>query len=342
MCEVAGEDPLGRGAPEAFLNPLRTPREQRAEESMPSRILIAGAAGLVGQNLIARLGGSPEWEIVAIDKHPNNVEVLRRLHPNITVIEADLATEGAWTTAAAGCDVIIMLQAQIGGLDPEAFERNNIAATAHLLTVAASSKAFVIHVSSSVVNSHAHDFYTQSKTRQEAMVVNAGVVHVVLRPTLMFGWFDRKHLGWLRRFIGRTPVFPIPGSGRYLRQPLYAGDFANIIRACLERRITGVYNISGLEKIDYIDLIRIIRQIDGSRTAIVNIPTWLFGLMLRTYALFGPDPPFTVDQLKALRTPDVFEVIDWPGIFGVTPTPLRQALEVTFKDPVYSEIELEF
>ena len=62
----------------------------------------------------------------------------------------------------------------------------------------------------------------------------------------MFGWFDRKHLGWLARFMARAPRFPIPGHGRYLRQPLYAGDFCDIVIACLERRITGVYNISGL------------------------------------------------------------------------------------------------
>ena len=140
----------------------------------------------------------------------------------------------------------------------------------------------------------------------------------------------------------KAPVFPIPGSGRYLRQPLYAGDFANIIRACLQRRVEGAYNISGLERIDYIDLIRMIREIDGARTPIVKIPVWLFGLLLRTYALVDRNPPFTAAQLKALTTPDIFEVIDWPEIFGVTATPLRQALTDTFKDPVYGEIELAF
>jgi nucleoside-diphosphate-sugar epimerase len=165
---------------------------------------------------------------------------------------------------------------------------------------------------------------------------------VILRPTLMFGWFDRKHLGWLRRFMRRAPVFPIPGSGRYLRQPLYAGDFANIIRACLQRRVSGAYNISGLDRIDYIDLIRLIREIEGSRTPIVRIPVRLFSALLQTYALFDRDPPFTVAQLKALTTPDIFEVIDWPAIFGVQPTPLREALATTFKDPAYGEIELTF
>ena len=79
----------------------------------------------------------------------------------------------------------------------------------------------------------------QSKDAQEKLVVESGLPVVVLRPTLMFGWFDRKHLGWLARFMQKTPVFPVPGNGRYLRQPLYAGDFCDIIMACIERRPSG-------------------------------------------------------------------------------------------------------
>jgi hypothetical protein len=40
--------------------------------------------------------------------------------------------------------------------------------------------------------------------------------------------------------------------------------------------------------------------------------------------------------------PDIFEVIDWPRIFGIKATPLRTALEQTYCDPVYSKVILEF
>ena len=104
-------------------------------------------------------------------------------------------------------------------------------------------------------------------------MVGSGLPVVVLRPTLMFGWFDRKHLGWLARFMQKAPLFPIPGSGRYLRQPLYAGDFCDIIMACIEQRPAGkAYNISGQEKIDYIDLIRAVKEACGARAPIVRIP----------------------------------------------------------------------
>jgi nucleoside-diphosphate-sugar epimerase len=193
-----------------------------------------------------------------------------------------------------------------------------------------------------VVNSAAIDLYTESKKAQETLVLQSGIPAVVLRPTLMFGWFDRKHLGWLARFMRRAPVFPVPGNGRYLRQPLYAGDFAAIIAACLDRRIEGAFNISGLETIDYIDLVRELRRATGARTPVVRIPYRLFWLLLKAYAVIDRDPPFTTSQLEALVTPDVFEVIDWPGIFGVAPTPLRDALDQTFRDPRYAQIVLDF
>lgn len=306
-------------------------------------VVIAGAAGLVGQNLIPRLKNTGRFRLIAIDKHAANVAVLRRMHPDITIIEADMAEPGPWQDALSGANALIMLQAQIGGLDPEPFRRNNVLSTENALAaLRKADRPYLVHVSSSVINSMARDLYTESKRAQEDIVAASGVNHVILRPTLMFGWFDRKHLGWLRRFMDRTPVFPVPGDGKFLRQPLYAGDFAAIVAQCLEKRLNGTYDISGLERIDYIDLLRLIRETVKSRTAIITIPYGLFWLLLKTYSVVDRDPPFTTAQLAALATPDLFAEIDWPTIFGVRRTPLREALSETYLDPTYSNVVLEF
>jgi nucleoside-diphosphate-sugar epimerase len=307
------------------------------------RIALTGAAGLVGQNLIPRLKARGYGDIVALDKHGANTAILRRLHPDLTVIETDLARDDGWQAAVADADVVILAHAQIGGLDEAAFTANNVTATERVIAAVRAKTPYVVHLSSSVVESAADDWYVRSKDAQEKLVVGSGLPVVVLRPTLMFGWFDRKHLGWLARFMQKAPLFPIPGSGRYLRQPLYAGDFCDIIMACIEQRPAGkAYNISGQEKIDYIDLIRAVREACGARAPIVRIPYSLFWAMLYVYALFDRDPPFTTTQLEALVTPDVFEVIDWPGIFGVKATPLKAALAETYRHPTYSQIVLEF
>jgi nucleoside-diphosphate-sugar epimerase len=311
---------------------------------MPSRkIVITGAAGLVGQNLLPRLKQKNLGEIVCIDKHANNAAILRQFHPELRVLVADMASPGPWQQELVGCTHLVSGHAQIGGLRPEEFIRNNITATERLLEAAARNHVgYIVSISSSVVNSLAVDDYTETKKAQEALVAASGIKQVVLRPTLMFGWFDRKHVGWLARFMQRTPVFPIPGNGRYLRQPLYGGDFADIIASSLASEITGAYNITGQQRIDYIDLIRAVKDATRARTRIVKIPYSLFWLLLKANALFDKDPAFTPKQLEALVTPDVFEVIDWPASFNVRAPPRAEALNATFRDPTYSPVTLDF
>ena len=224
-----------------------------------------------------------------------------------------------------------------------AFWENNVEASKHILAAAeAHAVPYFVGISSSVVNSTADDFYTRTKTAQEKIFDASPVPHIVLRPTLMFGWFDRKHLGWLRRFMDRALVFPIPGDGNFTRQPLYVGDFVSIILAAIGRRVTGTYDISGLEQISYGDLIRTVHAIVEPRARIVHIPYRLFWLLLWIYARFDKNPPFTTRQLEALVIPETFPVIDWPEIFGIKATPLRSALEETYLDPDYGRVVLEF
>jgi nucleoside-diphosphate-sugar epimerase len=308
------------------------------------KVVLPGGAGLVGQNLIARLLRAGYTDIVAIDKHHENLKVLRKLYPSVQAIEADLADPGPWEDSLAGAGAVVMLQAQIGGNNPALFVRNNMTASERVLAAMKRHQVpYLVHISSSVVESVANDDYTKSKADQEKLVLSSGFPCVVLRPTLMFGWFDRKHLGWLSRFMRKVPVFPIPGHGRYMRQPLYVGDFSNIIVRCIETAYSGeVLNISGIEKIDYVDMIRQIRDTIQVRTPIVHIPYGLFKTLLDTWALFDKDPPFTSDQLSALTAGDEFEVIDWPGKFGLKATPFAAAIKETYTDPEYSKVVLEF
>jgi nucleoside-diphosphate-sugar epimerase len=308
------------------------------------KIILPGGAGLVGQNLVARLKAKGYTNIVVLDKRRANLAVLKLVQPDITAEHADLAEPGNWQRHFEGAEVVLMLQAQIGGIDYIQFERNNIDSTRHLLnTMKENNVSYLVHVSSSVVESVANDWYANTKKEQERMVRESGITNVVLRPTLMFGWFDRKHLGWLARFMRKMPVFPIPGHGRYMRQPLYVGDFCNIIISCIEHRIAdGVYNISGHEKVDYIDIIREIKRVTRVRALIIKIPYGLFHSLLWVWELFDKNPPFTTQQLAALIARDEFEVIDWPGIFGVPYTPFAKAINETFNDPKYSKVVLEF
>ena len=164
------------------------------------RIVLTGGAGLVGQNLIPLLKQRGYRQIVCIDKHAANNAIARKLHPDVVTVDADLAERGDWEAHLDGASALVMLQAQIGGLIYSEFVRNTLTSSERVLDAAKRHGIpYLVHISSSVVNSRADDFYTRTKRAQEDLVVKSGFKRCVLRPTLMFGWFDRKHLGWLAR-----------------------------------------------------------------------------------------------------------------------------------------------
>ena len=311
------------------------------------KIFLPGGAGLVGLNLIALLQRQhPEWQLLVVDKKREAVEAGHRLFPTVDFLCEDLtSTNGvSWPQRLAACDACVMLQAEIGNTDPSQFERNNIRTTEVVLEqLKRQGIPRLVHISSSVVNSVATDYYTTTKRAQEELVQRSWPGVVILRPTLMFGWFDRKHLGWLARFMQKLPLFPIPGSGRFIRQPLYVGDFCQVIQSCLEQpNLAGSYNITGLEQVSYISLMRQLRQAVGARAWIIHLPIPVFGWLLQLWALISRQPAFTRSQLTALTAGDEFDVIDWPGIFAVQATPLAEALRITYQDPRYSQVVIPF
>jgi len=308
------------------------------------KIILPGGAGLVGQNLIARLLELGFNNIVVLDKHRKNLEILCGIQPDIISEYADLAEPGDWELFFKEAQIVVMLQAQINGSNENLFVRNNVSSTKLIIDVMKRYQVpFIVHISSSVVESIADDIYSNTKREQEKIILESGIDNVVLRPTLMFGWFDRKHFGWLSRFMKKVPIFPIPGDGKYIRQPLYVGDFCNIIISCIENRISNqIFNISGLNRVFYIDIIRAIKMVTKARTLILKLPYKVFFYLLKIWGLFDPYPPFTTEQLTALITREEFEIIDWPTIFDVTPTPLEEAIRLTYSHPVYSKIILEF
>ena len=303
-----------------------------------AKIILTGAAGLVGQNLIVELKAQGYTRIVAIDKHEYNLGILRKLHPEVEAIHADLAESGKWEHSFVGAACVVQLHAQITGKHAEEFVRNNIDATRRVLDVCKRQHVpYLVHISSSVVNSVANDDYTKTKKAQEKLVAEDVIRHCTLRPTLMFGWFDPKHLGWLSRFMAKTPIFPIPGDGRYMRQPLYERDFCRCIVKCIETQPNGnVYDVCGDTRIDYVDIIRTIKRVKGLHTLIVHIPYGVFYALLKVYAFFSGKPPFTADQLKALSAGDEFQGVNTQATFGVTQTPFEDAVRESYCDPKYS------
>lgn len=285
------------------------------------KVLLAGGAGLVGQSLLKILVRS-KFKVTVIDKDIFQLKKLRSQFPNIQFITLDLSDSEAVKKVAISFDCIVIMQALIKGLDYLDFYQNTVISTQNLLDLIKNQKVkpYVIHVSSSVINSRANDFYTRSKRKQEQLVKDCGFKKIILRPTLMYGEGDNKHFYVLINFMRKFPFFLMPGNGKYIRQPLYAMDFAYVIKDCIKNPKEGVFNISGLELITFKDCLMKFKRRYKYFSLITPIPVLLFRFLLRIAAFITNKVPFTEQQLDALIIPETFERIDWPQIFNTTYT----------------------
>jgi nucleoside-diphosphate-sugar epimerase len=300
------------------------------------KVVLAGGAGMVGHNLAPLLLDSGA-RVIAIDKNEPNLRLLHRLNPRLEAHHADVSDAGGWADLLAGVDAVVDLKAQIASPDDAAFERNNVLAQERLLEACrAHAVPHLVHLSSTVVISVGRDAYSDSKRAAEEMVRKSGVPHTILRPPLMYGCFDVKHLGYITRMLETTPVLPIPGSGRYMRQPLYVLDLCRVVSRCLERGPTlATHNIVGHERIDFIDLLRAMAHHRGLRRLLVPVPLPLFSAALAITGRLLRRPRFTREQLDALIAGDDFPVDGWSEAFDVRYTPFREGLREVYASPSY-------
>ena len=199
------------------------------------KVVITGAAGTVGQNLVDTL--VKKYRIVVIDKNEERLKWIKKRYPEVKCILADVSEHGEWENSLKGADCLVNLQAQISAKNEEPFIKNNVIATRVVCESCKKMKVpYIIHASSSVVISVADDHYTRTKKESEKIVKESGLNYVILRPTLMFGKYDAKHLGYLSKFLEKVPLYPLPGDGKYIRQPLYVIDFCKVIEKCIETK----------------------------------------------------------------------------------------------------------
>ncbi len=305
------------------------------------KIIITGAGGLLGLNLLTLIDSS-KYKIIAIDKKSKNLSLAKLLNPNIETKVLDLSEKGEWKNLFKGADCVIQLQAQISSPIKEPYIRNNIESVKNILEACEKFKVpNLIHLSSSVVISISRDDYTKTKTIGEELVKSSNCNYTILRPPLMYGCFDIKHLDHIIKTFDKSLFLPMSGNGKYIRQPLYVKDMTKIILNLIERKPQNkIYNIIGKEKIYFIDLLKMIRNAKNKNTLFIKIPIPLFTLMLRVYSSISGKKTLNSNQLKALSAGDIFPVDNWEKEFGIKYTKFNEGVREMINSRYYIHTSL--
>lgn len=142
--------------------------------------------------------------------------------------------------------------------------------------------------------------YYRGKALVERALDEVGLSYSVVRPTWIFGGEHEilaNNIAWILR---RTPIFAIPGDGRYPVQPVHIDD---LVRICLEAADANgnvILDAAGPETMTFEELVQAIRRATGARAPIVHLPSIAMGAVARALGLLVRDVILTSDEIKGL------------------------------------------
>jgi uncharacterized protein YbjT (DUF2867 family) len=115
----------------------------------------------------------------------------------------------------------------------------------------------IVHLSIANPSIDSHLPYYSGKAQVERAIVESGLSHAILRPTVIFGAEDIliNNIAWFVRYF---PVFAIPGSGQYQIQPMFVEDIAGLAINAAGQENNLVLDAVGPEIFAFEDLVRLI------------------------------------------------------------------------------------
>lgn len=144
----------------------------------------------------------------------------------------------------------------------------------------------VVHVSITNPSEDSPLEYFSGKARLERALVESGLSHAILRPTVLFGKEDIL-VNNIARVLRRLPVFGVFGDGQYKIQPIYVDDLAAIAVHQGQERRNRVIDAIGPETFTYRELAETVGKIIGKKRPVVSVPPsigyavgWIIGKLV--------------------------------------------------------------
>ncbi len=220
------------------------------------RILVSGATGLLGQGFLRVLRGSEEHEVRCLVRTTSPIERLE----GFELAYGDAWDAGSMERALCGMDAFV----HIAGVEH----------TPHVLEAASRARVERLVSVSSTSAYSGFSFRSAPRLINEALLSESGLRWTVVRPSMIYGSELDHNMHKLLRFLDRSPVFPLFGSGENLWQPVYYEDLARGLYAALTRpgTVGKIYDLPGKRPLRYVDLVRAAAGALGRKVRMIRIP----------------------------------------------------------------------
>ncbi len=277
------------------------------------KILVTGATGFTGQRVLPLLKG--KGDVRCFVRSTSDIQKITNFDYEIAY--GDLADLASLKHAMTGCDALINISSLGFGHAPgivKTAEECGIKRAVFISTTALFTQ----------LNADSKSLRQEAEDRINASNLN----WTILRPTMIYGAPDDRNMIWLIRFIARSPLIPVFGSGDYLQQPVHVKDVAESIVAVLfiDETIKKEFNISGKFPHTYNELVDLTAGALDKKVVKLHIPFKPSLYAFRLYEKLSKKPWIRCEQIIRLNEHKNFDYSAAKKVFGFDPISFQEGI----------------
>jgi len=265
------------------------------------KVFITGGTGFVGREIVRKVCARG-MSVRLLARSPGSASKLASLNKCVETISGDIFSRAALDEGIRGCDAVIHLVGILKEIGVQTYERVHFEGACNVIDAAVRAGAgHFILMSAENTRADAPSRYHKTKFQAEERLKESGLRYTIIRPSVMFGPDDRN-FNELAGVIRAAPVLPVIGDGRYIWQPVWVEDVAELFAATLmnERAFGKTYEMRGPERFTFDEILDTLMRVMNIRRPKAHLPA---GLMRPLVSLMGLAPsiaPITPELMKML------------------------------------------
>jgi uncharacterized protein YbjT (DUF2867 family) len=280
------------------------------------RLLVTGGSGFAGEYVL-REAARRGHEAVALAR---SVAAARAVSDcGARPVSGDLDQADALTAvfAAARCDALVNLASLGFGHAPAIIAATEQAGIGRAVFVSTTSVTTTLPAPSKRI-----------RLAAERQIRYSQLQWTIIRPTMIYGAARDRNLSRLLRLLSRTRLFPVPGGGRHLQQPVHVTDVADAVLNAVERPPTAglTYDVAGPSPMTFVELLRACAQAVASRARFVPVPLMPVIALASGYERISQHPLIRAEQLRRLAEDKAFAIEAAVRDLGYAPRPFADGI----------------
>jgi predicted dehydrogenase/nucleoside-diphosphate-sugar epimerase len=296
------------------------------------RVLVTGAAGFIGRDLVAHLLATGHR--VRAFVRPARLEELP-VAERLAVVPGDIRDLDSLVAALDGVRVVAHLAARKSD-EPDSGLVNVGGAERLVEACRRRGVRRIVNVSTQSVKLGRRGVYGTTKAEAERVLHASGLDVTTLRPSVVYGPDVTGVFARIRHYVTGLPVVPVIGDGRWRFRPIHVRDVSEAVVACIrhDRSIGKIYDLGGPDEVSLDEFIDAVADLIGLRRRKLHVPAAVGLAAARVLRRLHAAPPVTVSNVLGSTQNTHCDPEPACAELGVRPVGLAAGLERMLDDEV--------